>query len=424
MFSRRYISAGIEIGTNSIKILLAELGDDDSLSFIGGSEVPYPEGSLDKVIRGEIEDVQTVTDLLRQALTEAEERAGAKITNCHFCVTGPHFQHKIHSSVRTNGQGAQVSEDDIYYLEEELRNYSLREEWQVIHNLKRRCFINNNHEVRSLEGQYCHSYKQENLIVFGNAQQLEGTINTVNSVMGVYADSFAFSGLASAHAVMSKEDRNRNGTLSIDIGEGITEFSLFFGGNCFYTGQLPIGCRQAANDLSIALQLPFARCQQLIKDHGRAMLHFDSRETCIEIVGKNGNPHQIKRHHIETIINLRFKEIFELIKKELQDRGVLERLGNRIYLSGGGALIKDMDRLAKEVFKNVPVEIGRISNAAIDSEFDNPRFVTTAGVIIMAMEDNENWGPSSLLQQISFDLRDLIGGIRDIFVNVKNALKF
>lgn len=426
MFSKRYVSAGIEIGTNSIKVLLAELRDDDVLSFIGGSEVPYPDGSTDKVMYGEIENSQVIGELLRQALIKAENSANAEISNYHIAITGSHISNKFHNETRPTEKKTPPTEDDIFNLEDSLQQYSLSESNYIIHNVRRKMFINNTHEVRELVGQICNNYRQENLIIFGNNEIIEKTTKSLSSITGYNPDSVTFSGIAPAYATLNEDEREtNNGILLIDIGEGITEFSLIHNGNFIYAGQKPIGCRQVANDLAIAFGVPFSEGKRLLIKNAEAIINYDNFETFVEIhSGNSESTQKINQQHIEKVVHYRLKELFELIREELQSAGVLDRLGDKILLSGGGAQIKQINKLAREVFKNVPVKTACINNVAIDSEFENPRFITPAGVIMRALEEDENWGPRGLWQQIGFDLRDLFKGVGEVFGSIKSALKF
>jgi len=108
----------------------------------------------------------------------------------------------------------------------------------------------------------------------------------------------------------------------------------------------------------------------------------------------------------------------------LRGAGVLDRLGDKIYLSGGGAQIKHINHLTRDVFKNIPVNTACISDVAIDSEYENPRFITPAGVIMRALEEGESMGARSLWQQLRFDFRDLYRGIKETVKNAWDALKF
>ena len=134
---------------------------------------------------------------------------------------------------------------------------------------------------------------------------------------------------------------------------------------------LPVG----QNFSSMTRQQP----EQFILDFGK--LHFF---TANGDASRRHIHHQIfgvKAGHVQTIMSLRYEEIFKIIAGELSDAGLSNLLRAGVLLCGGGAHVRGIVALAEKIFQmNVAVgHAGGISGLA--KSLDEPEFATAIGLV-------------------------------------------
>ncbi len=375
---KRDILTGVEIGTSMIKVVMGEFVQDDVLAIVGTGAVP----SL-KVRKGEVTDAPVVQEQLARAVNMAELSCGMEIEGDLFlAVTGAHIK-SVNSIGNTLVQSpdGRITEEDRITATRTATAYNLPPDREILHTFDRFFRIDDSREVASPEGLVGAKLEADVHIVFGQRNRLETTCRMLADVMGERpATDIAFSGLAAAFAAFGPEEREK-GALVIDIGAGVTEYAVFHGAGCCHSGQITVGCEHFANDLSIGLRLPYANCRKALVDFGSAEVTAagSSRIMSVSILGKQ--PRQVPVAAIEQILELRVRELFECIREDLKKARVLGRIGGGAVLCGGGACLKNIDKLARRVLE-VPVSIGR--PRLVNGEEDiiqSPVWMTPVGLL-------------------------------------------
>jgi cell division protein FtsA len=90
---------------------------------------------------------------------------------------------------------------------------------------------------------------------------------------------------------------------------------------------------------------------------------------------------ELERETLNNIIHSRVREIFELLKRRLDQSNHLEYLGSGLLLTGGCSMLKGINLLAEEVF-GMPAHLTHAQTmSGITSAFENPQFSTAIGLI-------------------------------------------
>jgi len=89
---------------------------------------------------------------------------------------------------------------------------------------------------------------------------------------------------------------------------------------------------------------------------------------------------------LNTVINARVGEILKMIKKQLDHEDVLSHIGAGVVLTGGGAHLKGIAELAKDIF-GLPCVIGRPRNiSGIATATDGPEYAACSGLVQYAFK--------------------------------------
>jgi len=413
----RQVFTGLEIGSCSIKAVICELHDDGALSVLGSSEVP----SLQKVIKAQPVDVVLIQEQLAQAMSQAEQHAKCRVGTLFLALSGAHIR-CINSTGSTviRAPDRRATVDDLQHALSIAYAYNLTPQQQVLHYELRRFRLDNGEEVENPVGHVCSRLEAEVNIIYGNSSNIQTLQTLVADVMGYAPALTIFSGIAAGRACLSPEQLQQ-GSFIIDIGAGISEFALLRGGNCYYAGQIAVGCDHIINDLALGLRLPPARCRKILHDlhlFGSAVMNPDGHSRIIQIETLGQKPRRIPGSTIELIIELRLAELFELILAQLRQDKVLERIHHSIMLSGGGARIYGIDRLAARIFE-IPVEIASpYLCSGVETVLKSSNYLTPLGLIrqgaAMLAAEQETMAPP-LVDQIRLDLRKFIQLIQRTF---------
>ncbi|MFL6538076.1 MAG: cell division protein FtsA, partial [Chthoniobacterales bacterium] len=90
---------------------------------------------------------------------------------------------------------------------------------------------------------------------------------------------------------------------------------------------------------------------------------------------------EIERETLNTIIHLRLRETLELLKRQLDDEGFINYIGEGIFITGGCSHLSGIAHLAEEIFE-LPARVAHAqSMSGLTSAFENPQFSTAIGLI-------------------------------------------
>ncbi|MBP5637851.1 MAG: hypothetical protein J6X55_00095, partial [Victivallales bacterium] len=160
---------------------------------------------------------------------------------------------------------------------------------------------------------------------------------------------------------------------------------------CHTAGQITVGFEQAANDLSIAFDLPIQYARNLLKKFDSLNLSVisanDGRTRFIDVErGPGTRPRRIAASSIEQVVQVRFSELFQIIKERLQQDNAWQLATGSVRLSGGAALLPGMTALAHDILAHDAL-IARPFNVTAPKEIiTNPAFIVPIGALRNAKE--------------------------------------
>src|SRR5207237_2609759 len=194
-------------------------------------------------------------------------------------------------------------------------------------------------------------------------------------------EDVVFHAMASAQVVLTQQQKNL-GALVIDIGGGTTDFILYVDGAVKQSGTIGIGGDHITNDISMGLRIPMARAEKLKIDEGSCVLGNSLPGEMSLLKDDSGFAgKEIERETLNTIIHLRLRETFELLKRRLDEEPFINYLGAGIFITGGCSLLNGIDHLAEEIFE-MPGHVAHAqTTSGVTSAVENPQCSTAVGLI-------------------------------------------
>lgn len=147
--------------------------------------------------------------------------------------------------------------------------------------------------------------------------------------------------------------------LLLDIGGGTTDVAVFRGGRLAHSAVVPLGGDHVTHDIAQLLKIPFEEAERVKRKYGAALPELADPELVLEINQEGGALGEVPAPELARIIRPRMREILHLARQSVDETlGPLEIQVNRVVLTGGGALLRGTDLLARQQY-GLPVRVGK-----------------------------------------------------------------
>lgn len=411
--------AAVEIGTAHIRCLIAEVVDSVTLQIVGHAEV----SSMKSVEKGDLVLMPMAEEQLTLAMAKAEEMAKGKPAYITVSLSGSHLRSEVQEGFLPIPGGGPISNDELVTVTSNARHTSLPNNQELISDFTR-SFAVDGRPVKLPTNMHGHKLTCEVILTYGERQVFNSVRSLIEHVHGDSPASILPSPFCAAMGVTDDDDRE-GGILVIDLGAGTTDYSLWHGNNPMLAEVLCVGVNHVSNDVSLAFNIAQPDAQRLLQSKGGAISQKDGSSRRIELPTHPGQaPRLINQAALEVCVELRLREIFEVIAADIHRHGLDQHFPKGIILCGGGAHIRDLSRLAQEVF-NCPVRVGRLSGfTCLETVRDKPAFAACAGALklghLSTMIDETNAEPSNS-REIFDEFKRALGSM---FGSLKNSVKF
>jgi cell division protein FtsA len=404
MFDDSNIIVGLEIGTSKVCAVVGEQTADGALNIVG-----LGQARSRGVRKGEIVDPKQAEEDVRNAIVEAEKMADAEISNVYLGVTGGHIRgfnnRGVHPVVSADRE---ISEDDVQDVVKNAKAINLPTENNIVHAIRQHFFVDGQDGITNPVGMLGSRLEVDVHVVHGNMNRLQNAIRLVKGLQ-LQVNEVVFNGLAASLALLSNEQKEL-GALVIDIGGGTTDYVVYVGGVIKHTGVLAIGGDHVSNDLAYGLKVPLSRAEKLKLEHGSAVVDEATQGQTVTFTNELGLPIKtINVGHLQRIMSLRLEEIFQLVAQDLEQAGLCDYLRAGVFLTGGGARIPHIARLAEPVLQ-MPVSIGKTNSiSGLKSALDQPEFAAAIGLVKFgSFKNRKRDGKSSIAQGIKGAISNLL----------------
>jgi cell division protein FtsA len=391
----------VEIGSSKTVALVGEQRENGHIMITGMGECRSVG-----VRKGEIVDLENAEGCLRNALTSAEESGNIAINSICLALSGGHIQSSINrGTIPVLDTGGEITADDVDEVMEIARAMSLPSDREVMHTICQEFTIDDGRRVTNPEGMEGSRLDLDMLILHGVRSRLHNTVKAARDLQ-LDIDDVVFSGLASAVSVLTPEQKD-SGVIMIDLGGGTTDFTVYADKVVAAAGTLAVGGDHVTNDIVLAFNIPIARAERLKRESGRAFADARDRGHQVSLpaeVGFQGRTFSLES--LNTVISARVDEILRTVRKHLEERELLNRMGAGVVLTGGGAHLQGIDVLAQQVF-GVPCSVGRPQAiSGLTTATDAPEYATCSGLVKYGLRSDRGGQPHGILKKM---LRNFLG---------------
>lgn len=333
---------GLDIGTNSIKVLVAELRNGE-LNVIGVSNAKS-RGVKD----GIIVDIEAAATAIKSAISQAEEKAGISIKSVNVGLPGNLLQvEPTQGMIPVTSDTKEITDQDVENVVKSALTKSITPDREVITFIPEEFIVDGFQGIRDPRGMMGVRLEMRGLLYTGPRTILHNLRKTVER-SGVQVENIIISPLALVSSVLNEGEREFGATV-IDMGAGQTTVATIRNQELQFTNILQEGGDYVTKDISKVLKTSQKLAEGLKLNYGEAYPSLASNETFqVEVIGEV-EPVEVTESYLAEIISARIKHIFEQIKQELERRHLLDLPGG-IVLIGGNAILPGVVELAQEVF--------------------------------------------------------------------------
>jgi len=367
------IVVGLDIGTTKVSAVVGEV-DADGITVLGVGNVPCRG-----LRKGVVSNIDWTVRSIRDAVDAAQTMAGVEIRTVYAGVAGSHIRCQASDGVAAIA-GGEVTNVDVGRVLEGARAIPVDADRQILHVLPREYIVDNQDGIRDPIGMSGVRLGVHVNLITAATSCVQNVIRCVERC-GLTVADIVLEPLASAEAVLS-EDEKEIGVAVIDIGGGTTDLLLYVDGGIAHTSVIPVGGNNVTNDVAAGLRTPMGEAERLKRNFGCALGRMVADEEEVEVPGVGGHaPRKSARRVLSDIIEPRVEEIFALVRKRIEDTGLLEQLSAGAVLTGGAVLLEGMSEFAEEIL-GMPVRIGYpVGIKGITQLVQGPQFATGVGLV-------------------------------------------
>ena len=339
---------GLDIGTSSIKVLVAEHVNNE-LNVIGVSNAKSA-GVKD----GIIVDIEAAASAIKSAISQAEEKAGISIKLVNVGLPANLLQiEATQGMIPVTSETKEITDADVENVVRSALTKSMTPDREVITFIPEEFIVDGFQGIRDPRGMMGIRLEMRGLLYTGPRTILHNLRKTVERA-GVQVENIIISPLAMTKSVLNEGERELGATV-IDMGGGQTTAASVRNQELQFTNIYQEGGEYVTKDISKVLKTSKKLAESLKFNYGEAYVPAASNESFqVEVIGEV-EPVEVTERYLAEIISARVKHIFEQIKQDLERRHLLELPGG-IVIIGGGAILPGVVELAQEVF-GVPVKL-------------------------------------------------------------------
>ena len=373
----------IDIGSSKVTAVIANY-DKDTLS-VSGVGIANSKG----IKKGTIINIDNAAKSIKKAYNEAKRVAGIDVKKAIISVSTSYTK-----SVRSFGI-VNLPENEIKIkeinraIQMALHNANIPKDYVVLQAIPYNFKVD---EISDIEDPLGMSGSRLEVSVHIIAIQKSGLENIKKTIAhaGLEIENLVSTPYASGLSVL-KEDEKELGVALIDIGATTSDLGIFVNKSLRHTDTLGVGSHHITNDLSIALHTPLIDAEA-IKLNFKELIESNEEFVEVSVIGNEKEKQKASIEAITQIVLARIEETFLLLRKEIEDSSLRDKIGAGIVLTGGFTNFYNVVDIAANFFDNLPIRVGYPKEVeGLFEDLKKPEFACTIGLLLYGIREGINY---------------------------------
>jgi cell division protein FtsA len=384
----RNIVVGIDVGTTKIAVFIAEKKENNEIHVIGMGRT-----ESQGVERGVVKNIEDTATSIKIAVKKAEEMSGEKVTEVYVGIAGHHIRSKQHrGNIIIHEEEHIITKEDVERLKNEQYAILMEHGEQIIDVIPQHYIVDNDSPTLNPVGRIGKCLAGDFHLITGNRTNIQNIYKSVQ-LAGYEVKKLVLEPIASAESVVNDEEKLA-GVCLVDIGGGTTDVAIFHEGIIRHTSVIPLAGNVITDDIKSCCSIIRTQAEALKQNFGACLETPTSANEIISIPGFRGrDPKEISVQQLTMVIKSRVMMILEQVLYELENTGYHKQLIAGVVLTGGGAKIKGIDKFTEFVL-GLDARVGTPEehlSGEITEEMKHPMHATGIGLILKAIQDEENY---------------------------------
>ena len=312
---KKNYTVAVDLGCSSVVVAVGEKTPEGLLDV--ACVVTKP---VEGVNAGRIENIELVSRAIREAVSEAEQQLGIRITEAYAGISGDFVRcarHTDHVFVYDPQNG--VNQKDVDALFDRMRNVQAPDDETIMERVPQNYMVDDNQEVRNPVGSFGKKLSSTfNFILCLKTpmQRLDMALKRLGiKMLGVMSDA-----LATPEAVLLPDEKEE-GVAVVDVGGGVTDVTVYYRNVVRYVASIPMGASAINRDIR-TMSVPEKHVESLKQKYGSAVAELAPEDKLIRVNGRTAREAKdILLRNLATVIEARATDIAEFVQQEIKDSG-------------------------------------------------------------------------------------------------------
>ncbi|MDR1032402.1 MAG: cell division protein FtsA [Candidatus Nomurabacteria bacterium] len=378
-------AVGVDVGTSSVKCVVATVGDDGVLTIVGVGQTPNSG-----MRKGVVADLAGPAKAIDTVLGEVERMSGYEVNNATININGSHIlSTKTDGMIAVGAMDHEITIEDLDRVDEVAATGKIPANREILELVPYNYRLDGQEHIKDPVGMTGSRLEIKANVVSALSPYCQNVAKAAE-LANVHADKLVASTVAAARAVLTEKQRE-NGVAVIDLGATTTGVIIFEEGDLQFTSILPWGSNNITMDLAMALKTDTEIAEEVKRKHASAVGDSSAKEVVFK---RDKQELYFKRADIDEAVEARLEEIFDTVKKEFKRASYDRKLPEGVVLVGGGAKLKDVTEFVKEHL-GLSVKLGNPAKSVnVGAEVETPEFAVAVGLAMTdaTSQPNRNGG--------------------------------
>ena len=399
----RHIYTSLDIGTDTIKIIVSELYHG-KINLLASSSVKSKG-----IKKGIVADVDEARSSLMMAIEEVETKLGIKVKE--VITTIPSYAadfELIRGTINIDHEDGIVNGDDIIkVLQQGIKVEEVNMEMVTIIPIN---FVLDDVEtVKDPKGRQVKKLSSKAILVTVPSKNMYGVMKLLDKC-GLEPVDISLGGICDMYALKNSELDNTIGAV-INIGAETTTISLYNKCIIIKNKVLDFGGKIIDKDLAYIYKTSMVEAKKLKEKFAVGSVKYSNTTDIYDLIGDDGKVVKVTQREVSEVVVARLDEMLKTVKKELSV--LAERPLDYILFTGGTSNIPYLEYLIEDIFGDI-AKIGRINIVGVR----NNKYSTGLGNIVYFVNKEKLKG--ELTSMIDSDDEDSLSSLKKNVLNVSN----
>ena len=364
------VIVGIDIRASRTSLIVGEVNSFNQIEVVCSTST-----KSNGIQKGKIINETALAETLKKVVADAEKEMDITINSAYVTMPGKYvtiIQNSVTKEAKDKYSG--ISTRDVLTALLAAKAVEIPEGKQIIDIITNDFVLDDGKEVKNPVGSFASSFTLDCQIILGDEEYLK-VLRNVFKKANIEIDGYVPIVLAEKN-LMLEESEQKDSVMLLDVGAQQINIGVFFGERMIYTNAIDVGGDNITNDIAIVLGISFEEAEKLKKQYSLALRSYIDNDTEV-VLSTSKEPNKvIKSSEIVEIIEARVEQMFDLINKDITNKGLKSEI-NTVVLTGQEILSISKSDMVGKITLNIPVKAstGKIAGLI------KPNYATAYGLV-------------------------------------------